>query len=97
MQSYMAVGRGSVRGRRRGDRPAVQLDVAVAIGLTLESSQQALGQAASAFSERGASRMVEDLQRAITWEGIQEEEEAIVPRKAVEDIPQDLQAQVKNF
>ena len=83
-----------MRGRRRGDRPAVQLDVAVAIGLSIEGSQQALGQAASAFSERGASRMVMDLQRAITWEGILEEEEAIVPRKAVEDQPQDPQTQV---
>ncbi len=90
----MTVGRGSVRGRRRADRPAIQMDVAVSIGLTIETGPQALGPAAMALSELGAGRMVEDLRRAITWEGPQEEEAPIVPSKAVEDLPENPQHQV---
>ena len=94
MQSYMAVGRGSVRGRRMGGRPAIQMDVAVTIGLTIEGGPQARGPAAMVFSELGAGRMVQDLRRAITWEGTQEEEAPIGPTKAAEDLPEAHQHQV---
>ena len=91
----MAVGRGSVRGRRwRGQGPAVRMDVAVTIDLTLEGGQGAISHAGATSDEAGGTRFIQDLRRALTWEGQAEEEQAIVAPKALEGQPEDPQIQV---
>ena len=91
----MAVGRGSVRGRRwRGQGPAIRMDVAVSIDLTLEGGQGATDHTGAVLGEMGGARFLQDLRRAITWEGQAEEEQAIVPPKDPEVQLEDPQIQV---
>ena len=83
--SYMVVGRGSTRGRRRRPSgPAIRMDVAVAIALTWEGPASALEGPSTPSQE--TENLNRPARRAITWEGSQaeDEEQPIVPRKADE-------------
>ncbi len=83
--SYMVVGRGSTRGRRRGPSgPAIRMDVAVAMAITWEGPAGALEGPGNLTQE--AEDPNRRARRAITWEGPQDEEgeQPIVPLKADE-------------
>ena len=71
------------------------MDVEVAIALTIEDPHASLAMPANILPGAG-DRFLQDMRRALTWEGPQAEEEALVPIKTREEHPEEPEHQVTN-